>query len=351
MARNRVSAGSSASAQGSLVLPSALLERLADGRDHSRTRLRELLALGAGEIEDQLHQLEATGLEIVTNADNSLRLAEPIDWIELAAIKSALCGPYLVRIDSIERCLEVASTNRHLLGGRPPETGKIRIAIAEYQTAGRGRRGRDWAMPPGAGIALSVSWYFGQEPAGLSALSLAVGAAARRAIRDVTDLDIDLKWPNDLIVDDGKLGGILVELSQMPDGGCHVVAGIGINVKVPDAYLASVSNFPQGARDLSSFAPEWSIDRAALAVALIERLIELFGNFADTGFTPYRQEWLEAHILNGKAIELHTGSGRAYGVVHGIGLDGALVIANDSGERRSIISGDVTIRADHDVRD
>ena len=267
-----------------------------------------------------------------------------VDCIDVAGIESALTEAARARIESIEHALVLESTNRHLLDGRPPETGRMRVAIAEFQTAGRGRRGRPWTMPAGAGVALSVAWRFAAMPAGFSALSLAVGAAARRAIADVAALEVGLKWPNDLIVDGGKLGGILVEFDRLPDGACHVVAGIGINVGLPPAVLATVSDAPGGARDLAGAAPGRPVDRTDVARALIERLAELFAAYAATGFAPYRAEWLAAHVLDGASIELESASGTAYGTVRGIGRDGALLVENESGETLRVVSGDVTVR-------
>jgi BirA family biotin operon repressor/biotin-[acetyl-CoA-carboxylase] ligase len=200
-------------------------------------------------------------------------------------------------------------------------------------------------MPAGAGVALSASWRFAAMPADFSALSLAVGAAARRAIRDAAALEVGLKWPNDLIVDGGKLGGILVELDRLADGACHVVAGIGVNVRLPPAVLATVSDAPGGARDLAGAVPGRCIDRADVARALIERLAALFAGYAATGFAPYRAEWLAAHVLDGAAIALTSSAGTAYGTVRGIGPDGALLVENESGETQRVVSGDVTVRS------
>lgn len=326
-------------------MPIALLERLADGREFPRASLCASLGLAAAEFDRQLDALHESGLVIVETADERLRLADAIDWIDAVAIESALSLPNRQRIESLTRSVELESTNRHLLNLRPPAPGSTRIAIAEYQSAGRGRRGRTWSMPPGSGIALSAAWTFDQPPSDIAALSLAVGAAARRAIFDVTGLEIGLKWPNDLMVDDGKLGGILVELAALPSGACHVVAGIGINVRVSPVYLATVSDFSHGARDLSSQAPRWAVDRPALAAGLIEHFIELFSGYAASGFEPYRAEWLAAHILDGKAVELHAADGIEHATVYGIGTDGALIVEDPGGERRRILSGDVTIRA------
>jgi BirA family transcriptional regulator, biotin operon repressor / biotin---[acetyl-CoA-carboxylase] ligase len=269
---------------------------------------------------------------------------EPFDCIDVAAIETALSASARSRIESIEHALVLESTNRLLLDGEPPPAGKGRVVIAEFQTAGRGRRGRSWTMPAGAGIALSVSWRFDPEPAHLAALSLGVGAAARRAIKDVAGLAAGLKWPNDLIVDGGKLGGILVDLAKLAGGGCHVVAGIGLNVSLPAAVLAAVNDAPGGARDLAGTVPDWSIDRGAMAGGLIERLIELFADFGAMGFEPYRAEWMAAHVLDGQPVELRSASGTAYGRVRGIGDDGALIVEDESGGRRRVISGEVTVR-------
>jgi BirA family biotin operon repressor/biotin-[acetyl-CoA-carboxylase] ligase len=327
------------------VLPIVLLERLADGREHLRSSVCRSLGLDTAEFNRQLDALRATGLAIAESADERLRLAEAIDWIDIESVESALSPGNRTRIESLTRFVELESTNRELLTGERPTSGMTRVAIAEYQTAGRGRRARRWSMPPGSGIALSASWVFDEAPADLAAFSLAVGAAARRAVFDVTGLEIGLKWPNDLIVDGGKLGGILVELAKLPKGACHVVAGIGINVKVSPDYLSTVSDFSHGARDLSTHAPQWAIDRTALAARLIEQCIGLFTRFAATGFEPYRAEWLAAHILDGQAVELRTGEETDYATVCGIGNDGALIVEDRNGERRRILSGDVTIRA------
>ena len=219
-----------------------------------------------------------------------------------------------------------------------------RVAIAEFQTSGRGRRGRSWTMPPGSGVALSASWRFGRDHRGLEALSLAVGAVIRRAVHGLTGLEVGLKWPNDLIVDGAKLGGILVELTQLPAGESHAVVGIGINVKAPAAFLAQASDFPHGATDLASAAPDWSVDRAGLAAQLISQLIDLFASFPAGGFEPYRAEWLAAHVLHGQPVELDSTSGKTSGTVVDVGVDGVLVVESESGERHRVISGDVTLR-------
>ncbi|MDX1562194.1 MAG: hypothetical protein R3305_04675, partial [Gammaproteobacteria bacterium] len=144
-----------------------------------------------------------------------------------------------------------------------------------------------------------------------------------------------------------KLGGILVELAER-DGLHHVVAGIGINVSAaPDAAALSgpkaQGRWPQGAIDLTR-AASGAVDRTVLATAIAESLTELFASYAVTGFDPYRDEWLAAHVLNGQRVELESAAGHDAGTVCGIGRDGSLVIEDAAGDRRHWLSGDVTVR-------
>lgn len=280
-----------------------------------------------------------------------MRPAEAIEWLATDAIAQRLEPGVSALIESLDWAVELESTNRYLLSLAPPAPGYVKVAVAEHQTAGRGRRGRSWSMPPGTGVALSVSSVVEKIPADFGAFGLAVGAAARRAVLEVTGLDVGLKWPNDLIVDDGKLGGILVELAQLADGSSHIVAGIGINVQAPDDFLRTVSDFSHGARDLAGQVPDWAIDRVGLTAALIGHFIELFTCYADSGFEGYRDEWLEAHVLDGQAVELISVSSSTIGTVRGIATDGSLIIEDSDGNRHSLISGDVTIRKRDDARD
>jgi BirA family transcriptional regulator, biotin operon repressor / biotin---[acetyl-CoA-carboxylase] ligase len=268
--------------------------------------------------------------------------------IDVAAVTALLSAGARSRLAGIEHFATIESTNRYLLEQEPPAAGCMRVALADYQQAGRGRRGRRWNMPAGSGIALSASWRFVAAPREQGALSLATGAAARRAIRDAAGVDVGLKWPNDLIVDGGKVGGILIEISRSAGGACHVVAGIGINVSVPPALLAGLGDSRRGARDLAGAlravqgGPE--IERAGLAAALIERLVELFSGFAGSGFAPYREEWLAAHVLADRRVEIDQPGGIVVGTVCGIDADGALIVMDTAGARQRIVAGDASVR-------
>jgi BirA family biotin operon repressor/biotin-[acetyl-CoA-carboxylase] ligase len=321
----------------------ALLQRLADGEIHSGEALAAALGVTRAAVWKQTARLADYGLEIEAAAGRGYRLAAPLDLLDGARIAAALDADTTRQLGALELHLELDSTNRYLLERAAPAPGRLDVAIAEFQHAGRGRRGRGWTAPLGGGLCLSVAWHFADLPPDLSALSLAVGVAARRAICALTPIDLGLKWPNDLVHAERKLGGILVELNAEAQGGCHVVAGLGINVAVPEAQLAAVSNWRHGAVDLrlAAGAPP---PRALLAARVIDELAGLFSGYAETGFGPYAAEWEACNVLRGRPVQLEEAAGVSYGIAGGIEPDGALILEAEDGSRRRVISGDVSLR-------
>jgi BirA family biotin operon repressor/biotin-[acetyl-CoA-carboxylase] ligase len=276
------------------------------------------------------------------------KLRRPLDLLDAAALRSALAPDVGARVARLDVFTETESTNRVLLAAPPPSPGMVHACIAEYQTAGRGRRGRRWSTPLGAGLCLSVAWQFAAAPAELSALTLAVGVVVRRVLARVAGVDIALKWPNDLVWDERKLGGILLELTAEGQGGCHVVAGIGINVALPSELLPQLSDWPRGAVDLATACEQRGAappPRAAIAIGLIEELTHMFASYAATGFRSYRDDWRAADFLRGRAVKLDEAAGHITGTALGIESDGSLLVETAPGSRRRVVAGDVSVRS------
>ena len=324
------------------MLSADLLRLLSDGQARTGAELTAATGIASDQLTQALDGLRDAGLSLAETADGRIALGRPIEWLDHERVTAAINDSARQHVERIHCLFEHESTNRFLLEAGAPPRGLTRVAIAEYQHAGRGRRGRRWIMPPGSGIALSAAWQFAQDPKVLSAFSLATGAVARRAIHDVTGIEVGLKWPNDLYLDGGKLGGILVELDPLPGDTCHVIAGIGINVDLPEAQRAVVGEQAAGVKDLAGAAAV--PDRAELAGALIARLVELFTGFEATGFDAYRDEWSAAHILDGEEVVVHTPARTEFGIVRGIEADGALIVEDDAGQRLRHTAGDVTVR-------
>jgi BirA family biotin operon repressor/biotin-[acetyl-CoA-carboxylase] ligase len=236
---------------------------------------------------------------------------------------------------------ECASTNTVLrqraAEGAPPRT----VLVTDRQTAGRGSRGRAWTASPEASLTFSVLWDFSGGAAHLSGLSLAVGVAVVRALARCGANGILLKWPNDILFGDAKLGGILVELGG--DGEvARAVVGIGLNLRLPenigDARFAALP--PAALEEIVATLP----DRHVLLTALLVELAGTFELFAAKGFAGLRQAWHEHHAWQDRPVHLlRDGRVEAEGLCAGADVDGALLVRTADGLAR-YLSGDVSLR-------
>jgi BirA family transcriptional regulator, biotin operon repressor / biotin---[acetyl-CoA-carboxylase] ligase len=326
------------------VTAEGLLHALADGQTHSGEELARTFGVTRAAIWKQVGKLADWGLSVEAEPGSGYRLPRRLDLLTVDAVRAALDPRVAARLAKLDVFTEIGSTNRHLLVA-PPRVGALDICIAEYQTAGRGRRGRSWNVPLGGGICLSAGWQFAGIPAELAALTLAVGVAVRRVLERIAGLEVALKWPNDLVFDDRKLGGILLELAAEAHGGAHVVAGIGLNVAVPAALLPSLSDWPAGAIDLTTALGTDPPPRAALAGALINELALLLAAYPRDGFAAFRSEWRAADYLRGRAVRVDDSAEPISGTAVGIDDDGALLVELVTGERRRVVAGDVSVRS------
>ncbi|MGH8303816.1 MAG: biotin--[acetyl-CoA-carboxylase] ligase, partial [Steroidobacteraceae bacterium] len=202
---------------------------------------------------------------------------------------------------------------------------------------------RAWLAPPGGSICLSLSWAFREVSPDLGALGLVIGVCALRALRECGLEDTRLKWPNDLVIDGKKLGGILIELRAESAGPACVVIGIGLNVALGAKVLEAVGETGVSATDLVTAGLKQP-SRNAVAAALVAQIVQGLLVFEKEGLRPFGEEWRAADVLRGRQIDVHTLEGVASGLARGIDLHGALVVETPHGVRR-FISGDVTVRA------
>lgn len=324
------------------MTPLTLLQQLADGNIHSGQDLARRFGVSRAAVWKHVAKLATWGLDVESIPGHGYRLSRPVDLIDgdlLEARCRAACAAPIERIDVFT---ELGSTNAYLAGRPAAAAGRLSACVAEFQTAGRGRRGRRWQAPFGAALCLSVGWQFAETVPDLSALTLAAGVVVRRALHRLYRVDAALKWPNDLVWDDRKLGGILVELAAEAQGACRVIVGVGINVSMPVDLLAKISDWERGAADLSQAAPGVRPQRTGLAAELIEGMAGLLADYASTGFAPYRDEWHAADYLAGRPVRV--AGGGTDGIARGIDADGALRLETADGVLRRIISGDTSIR-------
>jgi birA, biotin-[acetyl-CoA-carboxylase] ligase region len=325
----------------------SLLHRLSDGEFHSGEVLGEVAGVSRAAVWKQLQQLQELGVGVVSQRGRGYVIPGGLSLLEARKISAHLQPDVSSRLVGLDILPEVDSTNKFVLERTSMATGHGLVCVAERQKAGRGRRGRTWVSPFGANIYLSVGWSFSQGVAALEGLSLAVGVAVSRALEGLGFLGVQLKWPNDLLVEEKKLGGILLELTGDASGDCSVVTGIGLNVKMPSVMAAHID---QPWADLASLEnvraqsePEY-LDRNIIIAAILNELIPMLSAFEGSGFEPYRLEWERLNAHGGSRVNLHTPSQSIEGVVIGVTHAGGLRLMVD-GEEKVFLGGELSLRA------
>lgn len=316
---------------------------LGDRRFHSGTELARLCGVSRSAIWKAVAALRTLGVTVHAVARRGYRLPEANPLLDAARIRARLSRAVASRLRHGTALWSTGSTNADLLGRAEIAAGQFDFLTAEYQSAGRGRRTRSWLAPPGGAICLSVSWSFPSLPRGVGALGLAVGVCALRALDGCGVRGVALKWPNDLVVGERKLGGILAELRAEAAGPVFVVIGIGLNVALGPDLLERVRESGTAAIDLAALA-EAPSDRNELTAALITALIEGLQRFERDGFDSFAAEWRAADALAGKAVQVRLDSGVVTGHARGIDADGALCVQTQSGVQR-FTTGDASVRA------
>jgi len=215
------------------------------------------------------------------------------------------------------------------------------VVLAEFQSAGRGRRGRQWHSPHGRNLYLSLGWKFEKSLAELGCLPLVLALCAAQALTRAGLEGHRVKWPNDLLLDGLKLGGCLVEVKGNAKGPCNAVLGVGINIHMPESEVTNEIDQPW--TDLHSQLPDCS--RNGLAALLLEELLKQMVVFAEQGFAPFRYLWKQMDSLNGQLVRVYSGSGSLQGTARGIDDHGALLL--DTGkEVLSLHVGEVSVKVD-----
>jgi BirA family biotin operon repressor/biotin-[acetyl-CoA-carboxylase] ligase len=324
-------------------LAAKVFARLADGRFHSGQELAKDLAVSRSAVWKAAGALRALGAELQAVRNRGYRLRPATEPLASAAISEHLPRDLRERVVKLETLWSIASTNTALLGRAGPRNGASEVLLAEYQTAGRGRRGRAWLAPPGGAICLSLSWMFREVPPDLGALGLVIGVCALRALKALGVRSAALKWPNDLLLGERKLGGVLIDLRAESAGPAYVVIGIGLNVALGEEVLKKIAAQGLPATDLAS-AGLAAPSRNQVAAGVIGECLRGLVEFERDGLKPFIEEWRSADALRGRPVDVKAVEGAtSRGLARGIDVHGALVIETAQGVRR-FISGDVTVR-------
>ena len=321
------------------ALTFAALRQLADGRFHSGEAVAKSLGRSRATLSEALKCVPDLGVEIFSVPGRGYRLAQPLEFIDAAALQSRLAqGRSRIRVEVVD---EIDSTSSRLMlramAGAPTGT----CLAAEWQSAGRGRRGRSWVSALGGSLTFSLLWRFERGAGYLGGLSLAAGVAVARALEACGAARVQVKWPNDVVVDFRKLAGILVEMSGDLQGPSVAVIGIGVNYRLGERVLDRIDQAVVDVAGCSSPAPGRTELLGEILVALESTLTE----FDRGGFASFREPWRALHAYHGRAVRvLPTGESAFDAEVLDVAPDGALVVAAH-GRTLALSSAEISLRA------
>jgi len=263
--------------------------------------------------------------------------------LDAESIRRSIGELTLARLAELEVFAQIESTNSYLMQQPGPEPGYLRVAVTNNQTAGRGRHGRVWQSPPGSGLCLSIAYTFELSPENLPGLTLATGLGSIAALKDLGIEGVDLKWPNDLIAMDGKLGGILTEALTQSSGPVTVVTGIGLNIDLTERLdFGLETDWARRIVDLKSHVGE-PPSCEEIAASLIRNFHHTLIDYEAKGFSSFAARWAMHDWLFGREVTLDTPRRQVTGVGAGIADDGALLVDTVSDGTQRITTGSVVM--------
>ena len=309
-----------------------LIALLADGEFHSGEKIGELLGVSRTSVNNYIKALQEIGLDIYKVTGKGYCSAIPLTLLNQHIIKQ-VSGVDNVHVEQI-----LESTNQYLLD-KLPNISNGQTCIAEYQAAGRGRRGREWVSPFASHLYFSMYWRLEAGIEKASGLSLLVGIATVNALEKLGLHGVGLKWPNDLYYQGKKLAGILIELNAQASDVCHCVIGIGINVRMPEQQGKLID---QPWIDLNNISTQ-PVDRNQLSGLLIKELHALLSDYEEKGLAPFLDRWFELDYFLNKQVNLIVADNVQTGICRGINEQGALLLEIDN-EIKPYIGGEISLR-------
>ncbi len=282
-------------------------------------------------ISKHINSLKQYGVEIFSVKGKGYKLATPVSLIDEDCLTRELK----------QRCFyfnELPSTNAFLLK-HVTELTSGDICIAEYQSSGRGRRGRNWVSPYGCHLYCSIYWKLELGMSQASGLSLVVACSLVKVLQSFGIDDLGVKWPNDIYLNNKKLAGVLIEMSGQADCECHLVVGIGINISMSQFQGDKID---QAWSDLS--AVTCCPSKTQLVIALQKQLHHDFSIFEVQGLNAFLERWQAVDVFLGKQVRLLMGESLINGICKGIDKSGAIVLETDEGIK-AYVGGEISLRS------
>lgn len=290
------------------------------------------LGISRAAVSKHIKGLKVWGLDVFSVPRRGYKLAEPIELLDKASLAK-------LTQSEIELVPVIDSTNQHLLN-KVSTLNSGSVCLAEYQSQGRGRRGRQWLSPFGSNLYLSMYWKLEDGMAAAMGLSLVVGVAVVEALEKLGIDGIKLKWPNDLYYQDKKLAGILVELSGQAGGAADLVIGIGLNIFMPK----DTGGIDQPWTSLAEIVDRLP-ERNLMAASLIEALNRALVSYEQVGLDGFVESWNRVDNFINRPAKLIMGSRVVKGTVRGINHQGAILMETQNGIE-AYIGGEISLRGE-----
>ncbi|MBL4783770.1 MAG: bifunctional biotin--[acetyl-CoA-carboxylase] ligase/biotin operon repressor BirA [Porticoccaceae bacterium] len=316
-----------------------IVDLLGTGEFVSGAVLGDVLGVSRTAVWKHLQKLEGWGVSIDRVKGRGYRIVGGMELLNKDRILAEMAEPGRRLLNRLQVLDTTDSTNNVVRGEIEQGAAQGFVCLAERQSGGRGRHGREWVSPFGRNLYTSLSWYFDEGAAALEGLSLAVGVAVARVIQSFGVSQVTLKWPNDILLRKKKVGGVLLEMMGDPVGKCQVIVGIGINLGMTEGAAID-----QPWADLES---EVRISRNQLAAALLSELLPMLDTFSATGFAAYHAEWGGFDAHRDSPVKLITPRLTVKGLGRGVSSSGAIQIEVD-GIIKSFSGGEVSLRSDND---
>ena len=331
-------------AAGSVTLQMQLriVHMLADGQFHSGEKIADSLGVSRAAIWKHLSQIrERMGIDVFAVKGKGYKLSASLELLDPDLSRSKLGDTARELLSELEILARIDSTNSYLLALIPEGIASGYVCMSEQQTAGRGRMGRRWVSPFGSNIYLSIHWQYPLPIAELSGLSLAAGVAVARCLESLGLEGIELKWPNDVLWQNRKLAGLLLEVSGEQGGPSRIVLGLGLNCRIDREHAADID---QPWADLSQVPGGDGLSRNTLVSSLLDHLLDTLNQFEREGLTPLIPAWKLYDSYLGKLVVVQMGAHRMEGVHQGIDQNGALLLLQE-GRIQTYYGGEISLRA------
>lgn len=317
----------------------AILNALNQGGFISGQLLGEQLGISRAAVSKHMQSLQEMGLDIFKVSGKGYSLNNNVGLLEQTKIQHYYqsLGAHTAQVE-VQPIIDSTNSElmRRIAAKQALESGTV--VVAEMQQAGRGRRGRVWQSPFGANLYYSYYWRLDDGLQAAMGMSIAVGLAVYDTLKALYKLEIQLKWPNDIYLNNEKLAGVLVELDGQPQGPCQLVIGIGINLQMPESFSQQID---QAWTDLSQHSQQ--IDKNQLVAYLTYHLEQRLAQYSQTGLNDMYQQWNSLNVFAGQCVELNTGHRSWSGICEGIDVNGGIRIRQD-GEVKSYYGGEISLR-------